>query len=214
MPDRYKQRKHPTFSALSSHKRRDAVVRLGWKIQRQAIQTGVTEFWTHHLLEDPNEPERQHHWIDVCFLGIDRFTLWNAEIITTKLALDDAVRERAFNVAWARLSADEQGREFTFETIAVPLKKASDMRLREWIRQPDIHYPQFDTRTFSQECDLLETNIRVTDAPKIGESFTTDRKYVYGIGLHAVVNEAAINHETVVRTIRRFHELGERDWSE
>ena len=214
MPDRYKQRKHTAFSALSSHKRRNAVVRLGWKIQRQAIQTGVTEFWTPHLLEDPDEPERRHHCIDVCFLGVDRFTLWNAEIITTKLALDDAVRERAFNAAWARLSANEQGREFTFETIAVPRKSAADSRLRQWVRQPDIHYPQFDMRTFSQECDQLETHIRATDAPTIGESFKTDRKYVYGIGLHAVVNEATINHEMVVRTIRRFRELGECDWSE
>ena len=213
MPNRFNQRKHIAFDALPRRKRRNAVVRLGWKIQRDAIQTGVTEFWTDHLLEDPDEPERQHQWTDVYFLGSDRFTLWNAEIITTKLAIDDAIRERAFTTAWARLNADEQKRESSFETIAVPRKRAGDMRLREWVRQPDVHYPQFDMHTFAEECEQVEAHIRATEPPEISESFTTDRGYAYGIGLHAVVAETNINLDAIVRTIQRFRALGERDWS-
>ena len=212
MPNRFNQRKHIAFTALPRHKQRNAVARLGWKIQRSAIQTGITEFWTDELLEDPSEPERQHQWTDVYFLGRDRFTLWNAEIITTKLALDDAIRERAFTASWARLSTDEQTRQSSFETIAVPRKRAGGMRLREWVRQPDVHYPQFDMRTFNQECERLETDIRATEPPEIGESFTTDHQYAYGIGLHAVVAETNINHDAIVRTIQRFRDVGERDW--
>ena len=71
-----------------------------------------------------------------------------------------------------------------------------------------------DCFSWHARLELLETHVRATDAPKIGESFTTDHKYAYGIGLHAVVSETTINHDTVVRTIQRFRELGERDWSE
>ena len=49
---------------------------------------------------------------------------------------------------------------------------------------------------------------------QLTESFTTDRGYAYGIGLHAVVAETNINLDAIVRTIQRFRALGERDWSE
>jgi len=214
MPNRFNQRKHVAFTAMPRRKRRNAVVRLGWKIRRNVAQTGISEFWTDQLLEDPEDPERQHQWADVYLLGSDRLTLWNAEIITSRLAMSDAIRERAFTAAWARLNADEQERESSFETVAVPRKRAGGMRLREWVRQPDVHYPQFDMRTFAQECERLEDHIRATEPPKIGESFATDRDYAYGIGLHAVVAETNINRDAIVRTIQRFREFGERNWSE
>lgn len=214
MPNRFNPRKYITFAALPRKKRRDAVVRLGWRIQRSAMQTGTTEFWTDELLDDPVDPERQHQWSDIYFLGRDRFTLWNADIITTKLGMEDAIRERAFTTAWACLNADQHKRESTFETTAEPRKRAGDIRLREWVRQPDAHYPQFDMRTFAQECERLEDHIRITEPPKIGESFTTDPEYAYGIGLHAVVAETNMNHDSIVRTIQRFRDIGERDWSE
>ena len=46
----------------------------------------------------------------------------------------------------------------------------------------------------------------------INERFVTDRGYVYGIGLHAVVREATLDRAAIERTIQRFRDIGERDW--
>ena len=83
MPNRYHTRKHLPFVELPRHKRRDAVIRLGWKITNQA--EGYP-FWTDHSLVDPEDPQRIHQWIAVYFLGADRFTFWNATILTLQLA--------------------------------------------------------------------------------------------------------------------------------
>ena len=93
MPDRFHTRKHIRFVDLPRHKRRSAVVRLGWQI---AQRSDGAEFWADHLLEDPDDPDHVHRWVDATFLGVDRFTLWNAEFITTQLAMEDAIRGRAF----------------------------------------------------------------------------------------------------------------------
>jgi hypothetical protein len=104
MPTRFHTRKHVRFVDLPRHKRRNAVIRLGWKIARQA---GGFGFWTDQLLEDPEDPHRIHRWVDVYFLGADRFTLWNAEFITIALAVEDALHDRAFKAAYAGLSAEK-----------------------------------------------------------------------------------------------------------
>ncbi len=112
MPDRFHTRKHVRFVDLPRHKRRSAVVRLGWQIAQRSDGVG---FWTDHLLEDPDDPNRIHHWVDVTFLSADRFTLWNAEFITTQLATEDAIHERAFSETNARLSPEEADAEFKWE---------------------------------------------------------------------------------------------------
>lgn len=209
MPDRFRTRKHVPFVELPRHKRRNAVVRLGWKIAQQTDGCG---FWTDHLLEDPDDPLRTHSWVDVCFLGADRFTLWNAEFVTTQLAVEDEIRERAFNAAYAQLSAEEIKAEFSMGWKTVPPKRPGTMRMREWVQRPDRHYPQFDGRTFRQECDRFEAHYLATDPPVIAERFVIDHSYAYGIGLHAVVAESNMDCTAIERTIQRFRDIGERDW--
>ena len=121
MPTRFRNKKHVPFVTRSLHKRRDAVVKLGWKISRQ--KDGLT-FWTDHLLEDPDEPHRIHRWVDVYFLSADRCTFWNAEIITTDLASEDELDGRAFNAAYAQRSPEEI--EIEFGLVKAESKKASD----------------------------------------------------------------------------------------
>ena len=137
MPDRFHTRKHVRFVDLPRHKRRSAVVRLGWQIARRADGAG---FWTDHLLEDPGEPNRIQRWVDVNFLGADRFTLWNAEFITTQMAWEDAVHARAFSETDALLSAEESETEFKWEWKSVPLKSPGGLRAKELVQRPDRHY--------------------------------------------------------------------------
>lgn len=212
MPERFRQRKRAPFVKLSLHERRDAVVRLHWRIARQAAPEDGCGFWTHHLLEDPDHPGRQHQWVDVYFPGAERHILWNAAFITTQMALEDAISERAFSATHAQLSPEESEREFAMEWRSLPRRRPGEMRMSEWVQRPDIHYPQFDGRSFREECDRLEAHVRATDPPRVGESFTTDRSYTYGIGLHATVAEANLDRSAIERTILRFRQLGERDW--
>ncbi len=209
MPDRFQIRKHVQFVDLPRHKRRSSVVRLGWQIAQRPDGAG---FWTDHLLEDPEEPNRIHHWVDINFLSSDRFTLWNAEFITTQLAVEDAIHERAFRETEARLSPDESEAEYKWEWKSVPLKSPGDLRAKELVRRPDRHYSKFEGRTFKQECERLEALYLVSDPPVVTEQFEIDRSYAYGIGLHAVVAEKNLNRAAIERTIQRFRNMGERDW--
>lgn len=209
MPDRFHTRKHIRFVDLPRHKRRSAVVRLGWQIARR---TDGAEFWADHLLEDPDEPHHIHRWVDVTFLSADRFTLWNAEFITTQMAVEDAVHARAFSETEALLSAEESEIEFKWEWKSVPLKHPGDLRAKELVQRPDRHYSQFEGRTFHQECERLEALYLATDPPVITESFAIDRGYAYGIGLHAVVAEANLDRAAIERTIQRFRDSGECAW--
>jgi hypothetical protein len=209
MPDRFHAGKHVRFVDLPRHKRRSAVVRLGWQIAQRTDGAG---FWADHLLEDPEEPNRIHRWVDVNFLSADRFTLWNAEFITAQLAMEDAIHARAFRETDARLSSDESEAEFKWEWKSVPLKCPGDLRAKELVRRPDRHYSQFEGRTFNQECDRLEALYLVSDPPLITERFEIDRGYAYGIGLHAVVVETNLDRAAIERTIQRFRDRGERDW--
>src|SRR5665647_272982 len=127
MPTRFHTRKHVRFVDLPRHKRRNAVIRLGWKIARQADRLG---FWTDQLLEDPDDPHRIHRWVDVYFLGADRLTLWNAEFITTPLAVEDEIHERAFEAVYAGLSAEEIESEFAFESRTIPRKQIRSLFLQ------------------------------------------------------------------------------------
>ena len=210
MPSRYHTRKHVPFVELPRHKRRDAVIQLGWKIANQA--EGYP-FYTDHLLVDPEDPQRVHHWIDVYFLGADRFTFWNATIETLQLAQQDELRDRSFKLAYAQLSAEAINREFAIETVSVPRTRPGQMRSRLWKPPPKQCYPQFKGRTFHAECERLEAHLLATDPPAIRESFAADRGYAYGVGLHAVVDEPTLDRAAVERCIQRFRDLGERDWS-
>ncbi|MBA3057327.1 MAG: hypothetical protein KJ614_13645 [Gammaproteobacteria bacterium] len=212
MPKRHRPRKHQPFVSLSLHQRRDAVVQLKWRIDRNALQTGIRDFWTDHLLQDPDDPARTFQWIDIYFIGRDRCTLWNAALITTALARQDAISARAFDATWAKLSAAEKAIESALEFKRIPRKHPSEPRYSEWVRRPDSHYAQFDGRTFRQECDRLEAHIAATSPPNIGESFTLDHAYAYGIGLHATVAEDHLDLAAIERSIARFRDIGERDW--
>ena len=198
------------FVELPRHKRRDAVIRLGWKITDQA--EGYP-FWTDHSLVDPEDPQRIHQWIAVYFLGADRFTFWNATIVTLQLARQDELQNRSFQLAYDQLSAEEIEREFAIETVKVPRTRPGQVRSRLWIQQPKQCYPQFERRTFHAECERLEAHLLATDPPDIRESFAIDRDYASGVGLDAVVDESTLDRAAVERCIQRFRDLGERDWS-
>jgi hypothetical protein len=108
--------KTTAFVELARHRRRTAVRKLQADILKHAAQTGSALFYTHHLLEDPLEPGRAHPWVDVYFLGKDRFTLWNAEFITPQVALHDLAFERAYHEIYEQQGIS-QGANAAFDAL-------------------------------------------------------------------------------------------------
>lgn len=161
---------------------------------------------------DPDDPQRIHDWIDLTFLGTDHSTLWNAEFLTTRMVAQDKARAWAFEHAHAQLTPEERQQEFAMKWKAVPRSRPSAPRLMELLRQPEIQYAKFESRTFREECERLETQYAANNAQPVAESFTTHRNYAYGIGLTAVVAEENLDCAAIVRTIQRFRDIGESDW--
>jgi hypothetical protein len=106
MPDRSSSRRAiRPFISLPRHRRRSAVIALHGRMLRHAYYTGSKLFDSNQLLIDPEEPDRLHTWVDIVFPGLDRFTLWNAELITTEMAKHDLASSLAHDEMSAKLEA-------------------------------------------------------------------------------------------------------------
>ena len=200
-----------SFVTLPRHRRRSLVIRLHGRMLRNAHYTGSTLFDSHHLLIDPDEPNRVHAWVDVLFLALDRFTLWNAAFITTEMAKSDLASKQAHEQISARLAAATETYESRWTTHLIPRKKAGEQRMYRMEFAPEKHYDCLDGQTYSQACEALEHSLMQSlSAPP--ERFEIQRGYAYGIGLHAVVDVATLDAAAIEQTIARFREVGEKSW--
>lgn len=89
-------KRRPPFTALPRHRRSDVVIRLKGKLRRDAVMYGG-RFTSWHVLPDP---EVSCQWFDFHFPGSDRFTFWNAAMITARQAFLDAVCRQASATGW------------------------------------------------------------------------------------------------------------------
>jgi hypothetical protein len=212
MPNRSSSRRSiRPFVSLPGHRRRSLVIQLQSRMLRNARYTGSTLFDSDHLLIDPEEPNRLHRWVDVVFPGLDRFTLWNAAFTTTEMAKTDLASEQAFDQMNARLAAANETHETRWTTHLIPRKRAGEQRMYRMEFAPEKHYECLDGQTYSQASEALEQAL-MQSPPAPPERFDIDRKYAYGIGLHAVVNVATLHAAAIEHTIARFRALGEKSW--
>jgi hypothetical protein len=211
MPSRPSRRAIEPFSSLPRHRRRSKVIQLQARMLRHAGYTGSVLFDSHHLLIDPDEPERIHEWVDIVFPGMDRFTLWKAEFITTQLAKRDLARHQAHEQITARLAQADLEYESGWTTKLIPRKRPGEMRMYSVEFAPEKRYEVLNGQTYRAACDALEEQL-MQSLPTPPESFKIDRGYAYGIGLHAVVNVTTLDAAAIEQTIARFCALGERDW--
>ena len=91
---RHHRKRRPPFSSLPRHKRSDEVIRLKGKMRRDAAEYGG-RFTSHLVLNEPGRPDLYNQWFDFYFPGMDRFTIWNAEIVTARQAFWDAAHNEA-----------------------------------------------------------------------------------------------------------------------
>jgi hypothetical protein len=181
---RHHPKKRPPFITLPRHRRSDEVIRLKGEIRRDADLYGG-RFTSHHVLNEPGRPDLYNQWADFYFVGSNRFTIWNAEIVTTRQAFWD----EASNLAYQQT-----------DSLVTPKK-----------REP-VHYEQFGGLTFLEQWEKLEAGIVRNEPPIIYESFKLDRSYAYGIGLRIVLDVDVINQATIELAIDKFLATGETDW--
>lgn len=211
MPTRSSRRAIKPFVSLPRHRRRNAVIKLQGRMLRNISTTGSAMFDSHQLLTDPDEPQRVHEWVDIVFPGLDRFTLWNAEFITTRMAKQDAARHAAYEQIDAQLAQAGLVYEPRWTSHLIPRKRPGETRMYRMAFAPELRYDVLGGQTYREACDALETQLMQT-LPTPPERFEIDRGYAYGIGLHAVVNVPTLDTTAIERTIMRFRALGERNW--
>lgn len=200
------------FVTLPRHKRADAVISLKGKMRRNAAVYGG-KFSSPLVLDEPGRPDLYNQWFIAYFPGTDRFTLWNANISTARRAFWEAAHAMAFERAADALALQEMELESRMEFE--PAEKSSTGKVLTWTlvdREP-VRYAQFGGLTFSEQAAKLEAQI-IRDAPPIiHESFTLDRGYAYGIGVHIVLDVDVINKAAIECAIDRFLAEGETDWA-
>lgn len=95
MSDPHHRRCRP-FVTLPRHRRSDAVIRLKNRLRRDASVYGG-RFASWHALPDPDS---YCQWFDFHFPRSDRFTFWNAAMITARQDFLDAVCRQASASGW------------------------------------------------------------------------------------------------------------------
>lgn len=112
----FKTPRKPRFVELARHRRRTMVRRLQTKIAANADEFGG-RFTSHLAMSEPNRPPELDRWFDFKFLGLDRFTYWNACLITAGEAFWDAVHNLAYERASAALSPEDWMQEHRFPFV-------------------------------------------------------------------------------------------------
>jgi hypothetical protein len=143
---------------------------------------------------------------------MDRFTIWNAEIVTARQAFWDAAHNEASSRAYAALGDADLDRESKLEFEPADVSRTGKVLTYRMVKREPVRYALFEGRTLSEQIDLLETAIIRDEPPVIYESFKLDRSYAYGIGLRIVQDVEVINQAAIEAAIDRFLAIGETDW--
>lgn len=211
MSYRHRKRRRP-FVTLARHKRGDEVIRLKGKMRRNSAEYGG-RFASHLLLNEPGRPDLYNQWFNFHFPGTDRFTIWNAEIVTARKAFWDTAHNEAFSRAWAQLEDCDLDKESRLEFEPADYSHTGKVLTYRMVKREPVRYAQFDGRTLSEQADLLEAKIIRDEPPIVHESFRLDRSYAYGIGLRIVLDLQVINQAAIETAIDRFLAAGQTDWA-
>jgi hypothetical protein len=196
------------YSRLSRRKQRDAFIRLRQKIRNEAADYGG-QFTSLHVLDEPDRPAIFNQWADFYFLGNDGLTIWNATIVTALREFWNSCEKMAQERTWGMLTPEDQSAEadIKFEPIF-----HKGRRMYRLLLKPETVYDKFQGLTYTEYQNKLTEEIIKNEPPQVFESFSTDRSYRYGIGLHVVIHAEEINRATIEDAIHRFRTIGETDW--
>lgn len=207
MTFRFKKKRRP-FISLPRHKRNDMFIKLKGDIKREAESYGGM-FTSPLVLDESCESQ----WFDFYFLGLDKFTIWNATIITAKQALQDAAEDMAYTQIMEMITPEELEDECKIESVPADrcVKTGKILTYRMILPEPK-RYEKFGGLTFSEQKQKLQSEIIENTPPPVYEFFKVDFSYSYGIGLNIVTDAEAINRKAIEQAIMKFRELCEKNW--
>jgi hypothetical protein len=210
MPHRF-GKKHSPFITLPRHKRSNEVIHLKGRIKRDSGVYGGM-FTSRLVLDEPGRPDLYNQWFDFYFPGRDRFTLWNAEIVTARKAFWDAAHELAHQRTVSMLTPEEHAAESNMEFEPADISSTGKVLSYKLVQREKMRHEKFGGLTFFDQWEKLEAEIVREEPPAVYESFRLDRGYAYGIGLHIVLDVEVIDRAAIEQAITEFGELGETDW--
>ncbi|MES2298031.1 MAG: hypothetical protein V4582_13385 [Pseudomonadota bacterium] len=180
-------------------------------MRREAAEYGG-RFSSHLVLDESGRPELYKQWFDFCFPGTDRFTIWNASVVTARLAFWDEANDIAYRRTAAMLTREELEEDSRIEFLPAERSSTGKILTYQWADRERKRFPQFGGLTFHEQWQKVEAQIVRDEAPAIHESFKLDRSCAYGIGLHIVLDVDAIDRTSIDVAIDRFLAVGESDW--
>jgi len=96
-------------------------------------------------------PDLYNQWFDFYFPGLDRFTIWNAEIVTARKAFWDAAHELAYQRTTAMLTPEEHSAESTMEFEPADFSNTGKVLGYRLIEQQKMQYEKFSGLTFFEQ---------------------------------------------------------------
>ena len=208
---RHHPKKRPPFITLPRHRRSDEVIRLKGEIRRDADLYGG-RFTSHHVLNEPGRPDLYNQWVDFYFVGSNRFTIWNAEIVTARRAFWDAANSLAYDRTDALVTPEEREADSRLEFEPASRSRTGKVLTYQMVKREPARYAQFGGMTFFEKWEALEAEIVRNEPPTVFESFSLDRSYAYGIGLRIVLDTEVIDRAAIELAIDRFQTVGEAEW--
>lgn len=183
MPRFNKYSRGTTFLELARNKRADKVFELKHRIAKGPF----LNFWSRDYLDEGAS------WADVYFLGNDRFTLWNALIMSGPNAYQDAKQTAAFNEVYDSLTPEEKEADRSY---FVP----SDRPGFSEMKFPKIKFDQFEGRTSFEQIRKREKEIEV----EVYAHHQAHLDYQYGIGLTSVLDIPILDIAAIEHYVNTF----------
>ncbi|WP_234421682.1 hypothetical protein [Parazoarcus communis] len=210
MTFRYVKRR-PPFVTLPRHKRREAVIRLNGAMCRNAGRFGG-RFDSSLALDDPGRPDLYKQSFHFYFPGTQRFTIWNANVVTARKAFWQKAHDIAYNRVAGMLNTEELEMNFKLQFEAAERSKTGKILSYKLAERHEMRFEQFGGLTFDEQLQKLEAEIVRNEPPVVHESFLLDRSYAYGIGVDIVLDVDVIDQAAIEAAIDRFMAIGEKDW--
>ena len=197
--------KHRPFIALSRRQRRKKVIELKNRIYRERHRCGGVFYDNCDIEYYKYNPDHIWAWSDIYFVGRDPADLWNAEIITAKLAFQNEVHDRAFNEAWGMLSQQEQEEEARYETIP-NLNSKGKIVSHTLLHREKQAYAIFGGLTFWQFIEKREREIAQDQSLKVCCGYQFLPGFAYGHGLRMIVDAEELSVRVIEEAIDDFLE--------
>jgi len=102
------------------------------------------------VLDEPGRPDLYNQWFDFYFPGLDRFTIWNATIVTARKAFWDAAHELAYQRTVSILTPEEHAAESMVEFELAEVSNTGKILSYRLIERKELQYEQFGGLTFAE----------------------------------------------------------------